>query len=194
MFKLTADTISLTVPQAQVNEAKQLAQASAERYQAIVDLKKAPYHQNTVHSHFIGKIGEIGAALAFAGLKSFTPTDINIDEVFRDSKRDRECDLIINEMRIEIKTWKPYAIEQYGPCISDRQAVKLHKKCDAVVYATFDERSNEFKLIGWNTIVDIQGTPAQLTGPIGRPDKQVLNRKMVARMITELPIFSHSNA
>lgn len=192
MFKVTADRMILDVPQSSIDEAKALATESAAKYQNLVAKNKAPYHQNTVHSHFIGKIGEIGAALAFQGLKSFAQSDVEIDEVFRDANRDRECDLIINGLRVEVKCWKPYAIEQYGPCISDRQAVKLHKKCDAVVYATFDQRTKEFQLIGWNTMDDIAETPAVLTGPADRPEKQVLNRKMAARNITELPVFSHN--
>lgn len=194
MLKLTATSIITTIPQHVVDEAKELAESSAAKYAKLVDLKKSPYHQNTVHSHFIGKMGEIGAALAFEQLKSLARANIIVEEVFRDAKRDAECDLVINEMRIEVKCWKPYAIELYGPCISDRQAKKLGKKCDAVVYCTFDERSKQFELIGWNTIEDIDNTPSQLTGPKNSPAKMVLNRVMKARMITELPILTHHAA
>lgn len=194
MLKLTADRIITDVPKHLVDEAKQLAEVSAAKYSGMVELKKSPYHQNTVHSHFIGKMGEIGAALAFSELKSLARANINVDEVFRDAKRDSECDLIINEMRIEIKCWKPYALDLYGPCISDRQAKKLGKKCDAVVYCSFDERTGKFVLVGWNTIDDIDKTPSVLTGPSNRPEKLVLNRQMKARNITELPIFSHHSA
>lgn len=194
MLKLTASSIILDVPRSAVQEAKELAEASAAKYQQLVDLKKAPYHQNTVHSHFIGKIGEIGAAMAFEQLKSLARAEITVDEVFRDSKRDRECDIIINDLRVEVKCWKPYALDLYGPCVSDRQAVKLAKKADAVVYCTFDERSGQFILHGWNTMKDIEETPAQLTGPAGKPEKQVLNRKMAMRLMSELPILSHQVA
>ncbi len=191
MIKVTADKITMTLPFAAVNEARKLAKESAEKYSALVAQNKAPYHQNTVHSHFIGKVGEIGAAAAFQGIRSLARADVEIDEVFRDSNRDRECDLIINGMRIEVKTWKPYALDLYGTCVSDRQAVKLHKKCDAVVYASFNEKTHEFQLVGWNTIEDIQNQPACLTGPVDRPEKQVKNRVMTPRMITELPLFTH---
>lgn len=194
MLKLTATQIILDIPKSAVREAKELAEASAAKYQQLVELKKAPYHQNTVHSHFIGKIGEIGAAMAFEQLKSLARASVNVDEVFRDSSRDRECDIIINGLRVEVKTWKPYAYDLYGACVSDRQAVKLAKKADAVVYCTFDERSGQFILQGWNTMEDIENTPAQLTGPAGKPEKQVLNRKMTVRAMSEIPILSHQAA
>lgn len=194
MCKLTATSISTIIPVELVKEARQLAEVSAAKYSGLVDLKKSPYHQNTVHSHFIGKIGEIGAAQAFNELRSIARQDIKVEDVFRNDKRDAECDLIINDMRIEVKCWKPYAVELYGVCVSDRQAKKLGKKCDAVVYCTFDERSNTFELIGWNTIEDIETTPSQLTGPKNNPAKMVMNRVMKSRMITELPIFTHHPA
>ena len=183
------DRVAIELPQRVLNAAMEAAKKSAAHYSALVDLGKAPYGDNSVERHYSGKIGEYGAHYLFGRVGVVIGREIQMDAVFMDDARDSECDLIVGDLRIEIKTWRPADYEHYGPCIAERQAVKLAKKCDVVVYGTYSHATNEFCLRGWNYVSDVDGIAPVLTG---RPGKQVLNRIMQPRTITELPWIKHN--
>ena len=181
------DRISIELPQRVLNAALEAAKKSAAHYSALVDLGKAPYGDNSVERHYNGKIGELGAHYLFTRLCVSIGKEIAIDPVFMDDARDAECDLIVEGLRIEIKSWRPADYEHYGPCIAERQAKKLAKKCSVILYATYNHATNEFCLRGFNFTEDVEGVVPVLTGRIG---KQVLNRMMTPRTITELPFLA----
>lgn len=190
-LQIKPDSIATKLTQTTLDAAMASAKDSAAKYQALVRMSKAPYCNNDVSRHFIGKVGEYGSSQVFEQLQSVFGQQLTIDNVFKDESRDSECDLIVNGLRVEIKTWKPWAFNTYGPCISDRQAKKLNKKCEVVVYAVYDQDTKHFALRGWNYTKDIDGVKAKLTGT---PGKQVLNRVMTPRAIIQLPVLSHQVA
>ena len=185
MIKLIRNGINYTVTDADRNMAHTLAMESFNLYSKKITQSKSPYNQNNFKSHLVGKIGEVAAGNAFTELKSMLGWEYTLDCVYMDAKRDSSCDLIINGLRIEVKTWRPIDWTTYGACISERQAVKMAKKADVVIYGTFDTESGEYILKGFNTMKDIFAVSPKLTGPTG---KQVLNRSMEERPITSIPI------
>lgn len=178
------DSISVHLPQKVLTAAWNAAEKASAHYAAMVDLAKSPYGDNSVERHYNGKIGEFGAHYLFGRLGPMFHREIPMDPIFMDEARDSECDLVVNGLRIEIKTWRPVDYNSYGPCIAERQAKKLAKKADVVVYCCYNHNTNEFALRGWNYVQDIDGIEPVLTG---RPGKQVLNRIMEPRVISELP-------
>lgn len=194
MIVINQDSILYQVTEADRRLAKALAEESCNKYSKIID-DKSPYHQNNLRSHIVGKIGEVAAGNMFLEMKQLLQWSYDIEQVYLDSNRDSSCDIIINNLKIEIKTWRPCDWEQFGACISERQAVKLNKKCHVVVYGTFDDLTGEFTLRGFNTTQDIKNVLPKLTGRIhydhktgAKIDRRVLNRVMRPRCITQLPI------
>ncbi|AUS02689.1 hypothetical protein NVP2275O_108 [Vibrio phage 2.275.O._10N.286.54.E11] len=182
---IAQDHILYQVQQADIDLATKLAEESYNKYSKLVIKKKSPYHQNNPKSHLVGKIGEVAAGNAFMELKQMLGWTYTIDQVYLDPARDSSCDIVINNVRIEIKTWRPSDWSKYGACVAERQAVKMAKKADVVVYGTYNNCTNEYELKGWNSMKDIMNVTPQLTGPSG---KQVLNRVMTHRCITQLPL------
>lgn len=187
MITINQNSISYQVTVQDQELATKLAEESCNKYSKLVLRKKSPYNQNNLKSHLVGKIGEVASGNVFVAIKEMMDWPYDIEQIYLDSNRDSSCDIIINGLRIEIKTWRPCDWKKYSACISERQAVKLHHKADVVVYGTYDKDTNEYLLLGFNTVQDIMEVEPVLTGPKG---KQVLNRIMLHRSITDLPLYN----
>lgn len=179
----------MTLPQELIIEAQEIAIKTSEHYRILSRIFKfkTPYGQNTVHSHFIGKIGELGAALLFEKL------GLNVQKHFLDVKNDALADMSINDVRIEVKCWNPRAYRTFGACISEAQSLKIIDKCDIILYCTYDESDGSFILRGWNKTRDIQYSPIETTSSVFKPSRKVLNRIMEPRGIKKLPNILKDN-
>ena len=191
MLQIKNDAMYYTIQQSDLVLAERLAADSQAKYSSKVADAKSPYRQNTLQSHLMGKIGEVAVAQAFKMLKQIADWPYVIDEVYLDPIRDAQADLIINSLRIEVKTWRPWDIQAYGYCVAERQALKLHKKADVIVYGSYNKYTNEYIIHGFNSVGDLRTAETKLTGPADDPSKQVLNRIMSPRPIIELPIADY---
>ena len=185
IIDITRNAITYACSQQDLVLANFLAVQSQQIYESKVQNRKSPYQQNNLRSHLVGKIGEICAGNLFIEMNRNMKWGASIEQSYLDPNKDASCDIIINDIRIEIKTWRPSDWFKYGPCISERQAIKLHNKADIIVYGVYDKFKSTFSLVGWNTINDIASVKAQYTGTPGR---EVLNRVMKERCITDLKL------
>jgi hypothetical protein len=165
-MKITQKGARFELPLSTINRATKLASASYLKY-SNTNNSSSPYLQNTSHSHVVGKIGEVGCSYALKSL------GFKVNELFNDNN-DTKCDIVINNTRIEIKCWTVKVWGQFGACIAEKQALKIHKKADIVLYCTYDDANNIFTLRGWNRTADILLATPQITGS----KNQVLNRTM----------------
>lgn len=179
-------SISIKLPESLLIKAREAAEKSSLFYSAKVDVVKSPYGGNDVERHFMGKIGEYGVEYLLTRLAARNKQELTIDAVFTDPARDSECDIIVNGHRVEVKTWRPVDYDRFGPCIAERQAKKLAKKCSLILYVTYNSSTNDYVFRGWNNVTDVDGVEPVLTG---RPGKQVLNRVMTPRVVTDLPFM-----
>jgi hypothetical protein len=147
-----------------ITEARVLAEATFERFARV----RGSY-RNTLNSHFVGRLGEL---LVEQFLLS---SEIQIDSAFRDSNRDRECDLLSGQARLEVKTWNSDYWAAWGRCIAVTQLPAIKRKADIFVWTTVsDPRSARVtgKIRGWNYVEDVAGHVPMETGPAGH---KVLN-------------------
>ncbi|WNA16176.1 hypothetical protein XaC1_541 [Xanthomonas phage XaC1] len=151
------------------------AEVKAKKYQNIAR-SKSPYGFNTAHSHIVGLVTEYAALLMFKGIEETNGIELNIDPVFQDNTRDSQCDIVVNNLRIEVKGIKYKSWVEYGPCISNIQYDRLLKKADVVLWALYNERQQEVTFKGFNRVSDISTLRPVLTGPEG---KQILNYKVL---------------
>lgn len=163
-MKITQKGARFELPLSTITRATSLANASFIKYS---NTKSSPYSQNTKHSHMIGKIGEVGCSHVLQTL------GFNVQELFK-SGNDAQCDIVINNIRIEVKCWVVKVWGQFGACIAEKQALKIQKKADIVLYCTYDDINNIFTLRGWNSVIDINAVQPILTG--GKTP--ILNRVM----------------
>lgn len=148
--------------------ARSLAQKTFDRW------KSAPgYYTNTFESHLNGKVGEV------ALLKWLGSQVVSIDAAFTDLKREREADVIVSGLRIDMKTWAEKWWPEMGRCIAVKQLPSLRKKADRIVWGWIRELTAEQAIVvlaGWSTIEDVELAPQRNTGPKGR--RQVFNHQI----------------
>ncbi len=152
---MTGTEVKLT--EEKLAEAKQLSKETYEKFKT-----RAGYYNNSPNSHLKGKLGEIAVELYFKTL------ELECEAIFRDLSRDRECDLLVNGHRIEVKTWSSEYWSEMGRCIAVGQLQTLTAKADSVVWCTTDYSGFGLPIVqlqGWNSIHEIQDAPIKLTGP-----------------------------
>lgn len=120
------------------------------------------YYNNKPDSHLKGKLGEIAVEQA---LKNF---EIKCDPAFREMNRDRECDILIEALRLEVKTWSETYWLQMGRCVAVGQLPSLKKKADFVVWCSTPYvagNAAQVRIYGVTPINQIEYQPRRLTGP-----------------------------
>lgn len=167
--------VSLTSDQ--IQQARQLAKASYNQFK-----QRSGYYTNTPQTHFIGKLGEIGALCCLEGV------GLTCQAVFEDTKRLQECDIIVREtVRVEVKTWSSIHWDELGRCIAAGQIGALECKCDVVLWCVVSadgldpehqaaEESCDVRVAGWSEVSDIRDAPMRVTGYGGMP--QVMNYQL----------------
>jgi hypothetical protein len=141
----------------QLDEARVLAIETYEKF------KNFPgYYNNKPDSHLKGKLGELAVEQALKNV------GIDCDSAFRDVNRDRECDILIEGRRLEVKTWSDAYWLQMGRCIAVGQLPRLKKKADFVVWCStpyVDGDVAQVRIYGVTPINQIECEPRRLTGP-----------------------------
>lgn len=161
----------------------------SEKYTKIAPDHVSPYGFNHAHSHFVGLVTEHAAWVLFTEIEEMLNVDLKIDPSFHDDTRDKECDINVGGLRVEVKGIKSAAWKQYGPCISTRQLSKIERKADVVLWALYNERTQEVVFEGWNPVSEVRAITPVLTGKEG---KQIENYKVldILRPLNDLA-FKH---
>jgi hypothetical protein len=164
--------IEIVLETSAVEQAVRLAEDTYRRFEQV-----RGYYRNTVNSHLVGKLGEIG-------IEQFLQSrDCVVDSAFRDDQREGESDIVSNGNRIEIKTWTDAYWPQWGRCISVHQYAKILAKADIVGWMSVIQHSEDeavCKFHGWNWVKEIEQQPKLWTGPQG---KQVHNYQTASEAI-----------
>lgn len=146
-------------------EACKLAQETWERNRDNPDY----YYPNNLLTHQVGKLGEVSAEcwIRESGHK--------LDAVFRDLTREGECDLMIGELRLEVKTWSIKHWEKSGRCVIPKQLPWIAKKADSILWVTIDrELEPPLAVIqGFNNVGEIRAYE-----PIHTPTLNILNHQV----------------
>ncbi len=129
------------------------------------------HYTNAMHSHFIGKLGELAAerALLERGLR--------LDAHFRHPEREALCDIVVKlrgysvVCRVEVKTWSRAHWPDLGRCIAVEQLPALAKKADLVLWCITnapdpdsDPAPVEVEIAGWSTLEAVRAAPVRWTG------------------------------
>jgi hypothetical protein len=149
--------------EAEIRTARALALETFEKFQNIPG-----FYNNTVDSHLKGKLGEIAVEKYLKNISS--EVNIEIDSAFRDSARDRECDIIVGPIRIEVKTWTRRFWPDLGRCIAAGQLPRLVAKADIVIWCVSETPSDsgcQIEIVGWTPTDEIHLSPRRMTGPSG---------------------------
>ena len=151
-----------------------MATATYERYRNY----QGHYH-NSAKSHLLGKVGEIAveAWLATEGIEA--------DSAFRDDGRDREPDVQVRGLRLDVKTWSPEYWAAYGRCVTPGQLKTKFSSCDGVIWAVGSTEAHPMTvtIMGWSSVDDIRSAPIRMTGPAYR---QIANHQLDQHDLREL--------
>jgi len=175
---LSESTVSLTLDD--IQEARALSEESYRRYATT-----SGHYRNTASSHLIGRLGEIGC-------ERWLGASVKCESAFRDSARDKQCDIVVAHERIEVKTWSMEFWRPWGRCVATRQLPAIQRKADIVVWCTIDrlrEADCDVTVRGWNRLTEIATLGPTWTGPAGR---QVENLQMPESLThSPLELLSH---
>ena len=118
-------------------------------------------YPNKLSTHRTGKLAEIAVERWAAGL------GVRVDPVFRYLDRDNEADIVLNFVRVEVKSWSEQNWITMGRCIRPNQLPKIQAKADAILWTVLEERFDRtsVKLAGWSTTDDVAATTLVVTGP-----------------------------
>jgi hypothetical protein len=141
---------------------------------------------NSLRNHRVGALGEIAAE------KWAKSHGWDVSPLFKDSVKSGSADLVVNGIRIEVKTWSSENWEAWGRCFSTEQAQTLSTKADLVVWCIAAD--GDITLAGWSTPEDVLLAPVRVTGP---PYRRIENHQLDVgdlRRIEDLePLLSAGN-
>ena len=171
--------MEITLTASQVVDAKSLAKATYEKYASLPG-----YYNTRPDSHLKGKLGELAVEAALMD------AHMTIDSAFRDPERDRDSDIIVQSVRLEVKTWSDSYWDSMGRCIAVGQLPTLKRKADFVVWCSTsykDEEEATIKIYGLTPVDRIEFEPRRVTGPaFGR---QVDNYQVEPTSISDFDDF-----
>lgn len=130
------------------------------------------YYRNTSRSHLLGKLGEVASEL-WLRQSGFDPVPL-----FREPGAEIQSDVVVNGLRVEVKTWDSQWWDKWGRCVAIGQVQALRAKADVVLWLTVVGPMTATPIAeihGWSTIEDVSSAPTLWTGPEGR---QVHNHQL----------------
>jgi hypothetical protein len=130
------------------------------------------HYRNLRSSHSIGRYGEIAAH------KYFKNMGMNCTPHYLNESEDQLCDITVDNLRWDIKTWNTKYWQVWGRAVSSKQLPFLEKKADAILWTSVDPLSPiEVEIYGWNYVSDIKDFEPVWMGPEGN---QVHNHQVPA--------------
>jgi len=143
----------------QVNRATRLAEETLALF-----AEKQGHYTNDLNSHLRGKLGEIAAS------QVLQEQGYEVKDLWADVKALSQADIVSRAFKADVKTWNRRFWPEFGRCVAVAQLPLLAKKADLVIWcycAEVVEPSMKVKVVGWNSIEDIENAPKRLTGPTG---------------------------
>jgi hypothetical protein len=127
---------------------------------------RAGHYRNLEKSHRLGKLGEVAVA-RWATEAGVQP----IERMYEDGSREREADLLLGKVRVDVKTWSASTWPAWGRCVATAQLTALKRKADAIIWTFAEERGGQVRVtvVGWSTMQDIEAAPVKPTGPQHAP-------------------------
>lgn len=179
--------ISIVLTDGEMEHIRTLANAKSQRYQQRKFDEKglSPYKSNASHSHFVGMACEYGAWLILDEIIKVYGLNTFLSPVFKIENRESECDLILNDTRIEVKGMPRGAWFNYGACVTAHQKKRIQKKADVILWVTIIEQTNRVIIKGFSNVADIDKVEPTMTG---NDSKKILNHVMTdfVKPITEM--------
>ena len=145
--------------------ANELADGTYQKY------KDHPGHyRNLLSSHIIGKLGEMAA------YKYFKQNHKDVTPHFLYEEQDQLCDITVDGIRWDIKTWNTKYWAFWGRAVSVNQLQLLVNKADKILWTSVDpDNPQGVDIYGWNDVSEIAQFEPAWMGPEGR---QVLNHQV----------------
>jgi hypothetical protein len=138
-----SDLPEIFIGTAALQEALRLAQLTYERNRERKDYR----YPNKLATHQVGKVGEVGVE---AWLRA---NNLDVEPIFRDLAREKECDLKSGRYRVEIKSWSPHSWLEGGRCVAPTQLPWKRKSADVILWTTASHNKDRGTVCiqGWNT-------------------------------------------
>lgn len=92
--------------------------------------KSTGHYSDSVSNHVTGRFGESASTWRFSRLQFAC-----VQDLWRDLNRERDCDLVVNDIRIEVKTWGATWWPKYGRAVAASQYEFLRAKADVILWA-----------------------------------------------------------
>lgn len=152
------------VPGANLPDLWSRAQACADRY-----ARTAGHYDggNSPLMHRIGKLGE------WAATSYFTDWGLPVRALWKDPTQEAGCDLIVGDVRVDVKTCSLPSWPRLGGCVAVAQVPFLRQKCDVLLWARLLDYVPEGPpdrapdvwtwLHGWSWLADVLATPVRDT-------------------------------
>lgn len=155
-FMVDENLFKIEFTEDEINSIREKAELKSKKYEILNanNSKATPYGFNNVHSHLVGLVCEYGAHRLFEEVSKMCG-NFSIDPVYLDESRDGEADIIINNIRIEVKGMKSASWAKFGPCINIKQKSSIERKSDIVLFAVFHEKKRRVEFRGYINTSDI---------------------------------------
>jgi hypothetical protein len=142
---------------AEVAEATRMGLETYERWRG-----RPGHYRNLEKSHRLGKLGEVAIA-RWATESGVQP----IECLYEDGAREREADLVLGAVLVDVKTWSASTWPAWGRCVATSQLAALKRKAAAIIWTFTEERDGQVRvtIVGWSTMQDIEAAPVKSTGP-----------------------------
>jgi hypothetical protein len=163
-------SVLVSLDEEEVAEATRLADATYALFR-----NHPGYYRNLRGSHLRGKLGEMAVA------KWATALGFEVKPLFRDITLTSREDVVIGNLRVEVKTWDHATWTDMGRCVTPGQLGSLRRKADAILWCSVD--GSDVTLHGWSTLDDVEAQPVTMTGPAHYP---VANHQVPAVLLRPL--------
>lgn len=120
-------SVVVTLTEQDLAEAQRLGDATWELFKTMPG-----YYGNRQSSHRLGKYGEVAVE------KWPKRKGLKVESVFRDIAETRREDLVIEGVRVEVKTWDARYWADMGRCVTPRQLQTHRRKADVIVWCSVD--------------------------------------------------------
>ncbi len=170
--------VVVPLTEAEVEEAHRLGDAMFDAFRT-----NHRYHNNLGPSHRKRKLGEVAVE------KWARTLGVEVGAPFRDLGLAGREDLVVDGIRIEVKTWHHAMWHAMGRSVTPNNVETIRRKADAIVWCSLD--GTEVTVHGWSTVDDVAAAPLTTSGPRHHPvtthQVPVESLRPVERLLVDAP-------
>ena len=148
--------VVVPLTEAEVEEARRLGDETCDALRT-----NRRYHNNLGPSHRKRKLGEVAVERWALTL------GVEVTSPFRDVTLAGREDLVVDGIRVEVKTWHREMWQAMGRSITPNNVETIRRKADAIVWCSLD--GAEVTIHGWSTVDDVAAAPLMSSGPKHHP-------------------------